>query len=412
MIKAKKKILFISLAFPPKFDSESLQVERVFSQLSLLSNYRFSVITSDRNTTKNMPLSKDMVDYSSSCENYIEVPLKENIFINKFFSIFGFINLPDSKRKFFTKGLAYSGRLTSSPDLIYSRSFPPSSAILACKLASKYKVPWVMHLSDPWFLSPLVKFSFVERLYNKFWERRCLSNASKISFTTQETMDLYSSYYPEYDQKFFLSYNSVLSSDLEKEYISSTVSNQVLILYTGVLNRDRDPSFILKTLRDFNSKNSNDSVVRIKFCGPIDRYAKSVIESYSDVTEYLGVIPRAEVSENIKRADFLMAIDMEIDQDKKGVYLISKLLDYAATKKRILCVTNQTGPAVTFLNSVNGACIFWNDIESLKRFFHSAQLAKRENNLDFFEAKPLPNEYVTEEVVSRLVSTFDRCLGQ
>ena len=77
------RVLITSIAFPPKFDSESLQVEKIMAELVESRAYQLSVLTTDRNGTRNMPLSTQMRDFRHDCEAYLELPLHENRYVTK-----------------------------------------------------------------------------------------------------------------------------------------------------------------------------------------------------------------------------------------------------------------------------------------------------------------------------------------
>src|SRR5690606_19230405 len=95
------------------------------------------------------------------------------------------LNKPDTDFLFHWEGKIILKKISSKPNIIYSRSTPFSSAILGIKLKQKLSVPWVMHLSDPWSDSPYGNY---KNTYNIKAERQCFESADLISFTTAETL--------------------------------------------------------------------------------------------------------------------------------------------------------------------------------------------------------------------------------
>ena len=396
------RVLITSIAFPPKFDSESLQVEKIMAELVDSGAYRLSVLTTDRNGTRNMPLSTQMRDFRPYCEAYLELPLHENRYVTKALSMIGLANLPDTKSEFHRCGVAAAFAQLPEPDLIYARSFPPSSNVLAMKLAVAWQKPWIMHLSDPWSLSPLLHFSPLERWYARRMERRCLASAAAVSFTTPETLALYARHYPTMADKFFLTHNAVRADAIRSAPRASAPGDVLTIVHTGVLNENRDPTALMQGLRAlFVRRPELRGKIRLRICGPADRHVQRLMRAYDDVVEHAGIIQAPEdFKAFVDSGDLLLAVDMRIDDPTRDVYLISKLLDYAGNRQNILCITNPGSPAQAFVAEVGGRSFGWDDGDALQAFLEQAHRAKAAGDSAFFAAKPLPSRYTSANVAA------------
>jgi hypothetical protein len=144
-------ILFVSIAFPPKGDPESLQVLKYYTALRNKSDLNFTIVTS-KNPTLFMEPNADLKPFLTGYNELIELPISENKYVNfvKRKIKPNSLNFPDSKFSFHQQFQKVISKIKHIPDIIYSRSFPLSSTILAYKLVEKYNKPWVLHLSDPW----------------------------------------------------------------------------------------------------------------------------------------------------------------------------------------------------------------------------------------------------------------------
>jgi hypothetical protein len=383
------KILFVSVAFPPKFDSESLQVERIVRELLKRKELEIDVVTANPRFLRNMPIVNGMEDFSSKVKSYHEVAVYENRWINKALGIIGLINIPDAKWTFTLQKANVLKNILNSIDVVYSRSFPPSSSLLAKRLVDKLQVPWVMHLSDPWNLNPLNNYSWFERKFNSCWERRCLERATLVSFTTEGTMDLYKTHYPEISSKFFLSYNSVAMDKDEAAFTDAIPTPKLKIVHTGLLNRSRSPGLLIKALKFIKDNYHNEfKMLDVIFVGAVDRYVQGLIESNKDIISYRGVIGYEESKQLINSADVVLVFDNEFSSDNDAVFLPSKLLDYAAARKRIACVTHSS----------------W---QQLAEFICSAVDKKNKGDNSFFITEKIPERFTTQKVVDQLVEKFE-----
>ena len=203
----KTCVLFVSIAFPPKSDSEGLQVAKYLKYLSKDQDLCIDVITS-RDKTLFMSIDENLRKYSSGCRQIIKIPFFENKYLNFIQRKINLskLNYPDSKHRFHKNWEKAINQISNKPDVIYSRSFPLSSAIMALNIQRELQVPWVLHLSDPWTMNPIHKLGDAKE-WNENMERKCFQNATVISFTSKATVDNYSIKYPEYSSKMIISSN-------------------------------------------------------------------------------------------------------------------------------------------------------------------------------------------------------------
>ena len=143
----KKKILFISLSFPPKSDPECLQTAKYFHYLQKYEDLQIDVITSAIPTLY-MPYDPDLEPYAAGVHQLISIPLRENRYVNYIRNRLGLEEtvFPDVKESFHKQYNRAIKQLKVKPDLIYSRAYPNSSTIMAYKLKQVLNVPWILHM--------------------------------------------------------------------------------------------------------------------------------------------------------------------------------------------------------------------------------------------------------------------------
>ena len=118
-------VLFVSIAFPPKSDSEGLQVAKYFKYLVRDENLTIDVVTSDDKTLF-MSIDENLRKYEKGSRQVIKVSFFENKYINfllRKISPNG-LNYPDSKYRFFKKWKKFINKLKNHSilkliDIIY-----------------------------------------------------------------------------------------------------------------------------------------------------------------------------------------------------------------------------------------------------------------------------------------------------
>jgi hypothetical protein len=398
-----KRVLLVSIAFPPKNDPECLQVARYIKYM-LKSDIAIDVVTSS-NPTLHMPYDPSLEQFNSRKIKKIEIPIFEtkltNFLLRKI--IPGGIGFPDSKFTFFWQWKKVVRKLETPPEVIYSRSNPISSALMAYKLQQHYKVPWVMHLSDPWMGSPVAQYSKQESNFNEKWERRCFEKAVKISFTTEKTLEFYRRRYPEISGKFFLSPN-VFDRETMKD-LPLDFNGPLRIVYTGGLAGNRTAAFFLDACAQVWRENKELAKSEIIFAGPIDRNNKKIFRNFGlPFVKHIGSVPYTAALELQQTAHILISIDQPLPDPGSAMFFPSKILDYFLAGRKILALTDPHSSTELILARYNATIIHYSQIDSLKSFLYLALDAFRNKDTAFFKAGKFPVNFSAEENTFKLVS--------
>jgi len=362
-----RRILFVSIAFPPKGDPECIQTARYSYYLSLHQEFVVDVVTS-KSPTLFMPLDAALAKYINVSGQVIEIPLYESKYTNfalrKFFP--GLLSKPDSKMTFHWQWKKVIKSLKVKPDIIYSRSYPLSSAIMALKLSRFYKIPWVLHLSDPWTENALHVYSDAELVYHTRMEKACFEQASLISFTSEKMASMYQQKYPAWKNKMTV-FPNVYDPQLAAGATVKRSSDVVKIVYTGGLANTRTAQSFLAAL-DLMIKKSPHLVtaLHVVFAGDMDRRNNELFKRYKfPFLEHFGLVSTDTAKQLQEEADILVVIDSKIPDANKAVFFPSKLLDYAILQKPIVAITDKGSVTEGFVVGQGGASFSHDAVEDL-----------------------------------------------
>lgn len=399
-------ILFVSIAFPPKSDPECIQTGRFFKYLNRHDDLNIEVLTS-ADPTLFMPLDHSLDHLIDSKYDLTEIRLFENKYISHIIRKLGMSKVlwPESKMTFHWQWKKAAGKVKNKPDLIYSRSFPLSSSIMALKLKKHYKIPWVAHLSDPWTLSPLHNKGDVDSDRHKQAEKELFENADALCFTSAETVELYKEEYPQHAHKLHVFPNVFDPNKIPSRKTSDNKKKR--IVYTGGLAGTRSARMILEVLNEINTSDSEKSnQFEALFAGDMDRANRADFDKYqSQNIKHLGKLSSEKALELQGEADLLLVIDSKIADPKKNVFMPSKLLDYALLEKPILALSGLESTSAKFLNEVGGVVFDFDDKEGLKKWF----LNWIDGNVSI-ESKKIPERYSAEFQSKNLKDLFHKVL--
>ncbi len=407
-----KRVLFISIAFPPKNDPECLQVAKYFRYLSR-ADLKIDVVTSS-NPTLNMAFDAKLSDYDSGYDQKIEIAVKENKYLNYIFRKTGIVKLnkPDSKYRFIRGDNQVIKELRNKPEVIYSRSFPISSTLLAEKLVDYYQVPWIIHLSDPWTLSAIHDYGGDLKKWHESRERRVFSKADSICFTSRQTVEAYSNKYPEYTSKFKLFHN-VIDPKIQKSSIP-VMDGTLNFTYTGGLAGSRSAEPILKAFKTlYNSDPKIFDNVLLHFAGSIDRFNMSIFSRYPlPFLRTTGALSFEKAIALQDSSQVLLLIDTPIPIGETAFFLPSKLPDYLASGKRIIAITNKYSPSDDFIDVSFGDKFYYGENQSLGNAILTCIAAFNRKDTGYFvNSKALPAIFEAPYQAKRLAELLENTIA-
>ena len=404
-----KNVLFVSIAFPPKQDPECLQVAKYFKYLAQDKELSYTIITSAI-PTLNMPYDPSLEKYNKGYLQKIELKIPENKYLifllRKFFP--AMVKAPDSKIIFASKATKVLKQLTVQPDLIYSRSSPMSSALLALKLKEKLGKPWVMHLSDPWADSLFYNHS--KKIYkkNKRLEATCFKKADKICFTSEMTLDFYSRQYPAHANKFEVFPNVFDLDDLMKGENGVKAGNKLKIVHTGGLTVNRSPAYLLEALDDLKAKGFDiDNRLEIIFAGDADRTIRSLFaKNKSNSVEYVGRVSYENSKKLQQEAHLLICIEDPVEVQEMAMFFPSKILDYIVAGKKFFALTTAGSQLSKIFEQYNWPYFVHNDRERISEFLLNAFSELQSGNKQFFQIDQIPQQFSAAYNAQRLIRLF------
>lgn len=290
-------------------------------------------------------------------------------------------------------------------DLIYS-SFPaPSSVVVARRLKRKTGLSWVCELRDLWVDSPhdVPRGSFAA--FNRWYERRTLSDADAfVGVTKIITNTLHNKYgKPSY----------TIYSPIElQENINETSDDVFRIVYTGALySGSRDISALVKAIKILEARGEVSSKsIQFRYVGYDDRSSVDAMFEKYDAINYLsygGRVSREQSIQEQSKAALLYVVPMSSDKRFDGI-MTAKVFEYLGHRKPILATSVQGGELDNFLRET-GCGLSLVEPEDIANAL--SRWIKHYNDGDPYLGQFSPREdvlqrYTKEEAAKKLVDIF------
>lgn len=403
----KKKILFVSVAFPPKNDPEALQVAKYFYYLQKHKDLQIDVVTSTIPTLY-MPYDPNLESYTTGINQLINIPLYENRYLNYIRHRLGLQGtvFPDARQAFHKQYCKVLNQLEEKPDLIYSRADPKSSTVLAYKLQKELKVPWILHMSDPWADCPVSNLSGKYYKKNDEWERKCIEAAEIISLTSIPTVEFYKNKYPGLATKFHF-YPNVYEYNNDNTFAKPEYNSAVRkfrIIYTGGIVEPRNPAYYLKPLSEIYKEHpAIADQIEVIFAGDADARCREEFKSYNlPFVKWIGRVSYKDTLQLQQSADYLLCTDNPVKDPKLAMFFSSKLLDYMVARKRILSLTVEGSATDQVMRDLKGDVCDHDDTAAIKSVILKAFNAFKEGDKDYLTNNCAPQKYEASYNADRL----------
>ena len=272
-----------------------------------------------------------------------------------------------------------------SVDVIVSIGPPHTTHLIAKKLSSKFRVPFVPVFIDPWTDIAYYKNFKRNKLtlaIDNHLEKSVLKNSSANIFVTETMKKDYVKKYSFIKEKSHVLYWGYSEEDfsLPPNPLPKERGVEKVIVHAGNLFSYQNPVNFWKQLKkEIDSGNH----FKIKFIGTVDPEIVETINKtgLSPFTQYLGFIPYKKMLEEVCNADFLLVCATE------PRHVPGKLFEYLRSGKPIIAFGDGNEEVKYILEKANAGMMFGYN-ESGKEIFQKSKSFK--TDLDYvknFERK-------------------------
>jgi glycosyltransferase involved in cell wall biosynthesis len=235
------------------------------------------------------------------------------------------------------------------PDMLYSRSQPGSSHIVALHMKRIFDVPWVAQFNDPWAHNPYHPIKHGDKDKRVYLERQVMEHVDHVIFPTLEMANLHKQLYPRLEHR-----TSVLPHHFDEELYTANDSGaheRIQMAYIGDFYGVRSPEPLLKALEIAEGLYPDLAVkLEIVCIGNAEQRYVELIKTYQGkLRTPISRKPQVSYFESLRimsSMGMLVMIDAPSDEN---IFLSSKLIDYLGAKRPILGITSENGTAAAIL---------------------------------------------------------------
>lgn len=223
------------------------------------------------------------------------------------------------------------------PEVVVSSAPPPSTHLVARKVAQEFGIPWLPDYRDLWSNSTYYPYLRWRRLLDELVETRCLRDASVVTAATEGFSA---------DLQALLGNTPVVTimNGYSRGELASTPAQDLgpgwHLAYAGNwYGSKRDPEPVLRAMRD----RSELSDVVLHFVGPANEMVDDVTRRYglSRRVRFHGVLPRAAALGVVKGANAALLLTWNDPRDA-GV-IPGKIYEYLGMERPIVALGYPAG---------------------------------------------------------------------
>jgi len=227
------------------------------------------------------------------------------------------------------------------PDMIYASAMPVTSLLVAKGVAKSARIPWVAEMRDLWVDSHYYDMPAPRRWIDERIEESLLGHADALVTVSEPLADALRK---RYRKPVATILNGIDLADVPAvESVARRADGPVEIIYTGlVYPKQRDPSLLFEALGSLGEARSD---FRVVFYGNLMPEVLQLAERHgvADVVETHPPVSHAEALRRQAEADILLLLLWNNDGEA-GVFT-SKLFEYLAARRPILCLGREEGVA-------------------------------------------------------------------
>lgn len=318
------------------------------------------------------------------------------------------IDYPDADKNWKSFAIKAADELwqKKNMDAIISSSSPVTSHIIARKLKTKYKIPWIADLRDLWTQNHNYGYGSLRKLVERKLELRTLRSAHVLVTVSQPWAEKLKMLH-----KGKTVYTIAHGFDPDKmSKGQDDLTSKFTITYTGQIYRGKqDPSKLFAVLRDLISERLIDPKdVEVRFYGPRQEWLGGEIEKHRlpNTVKRGGVVSREISFEKQRESQLLLLLNWE-DPREKGCIML-KVFEYLAAQRPVLA-TGGFGDDVTkeLLDETKAGiyCRNAREIKSILRKLYSEY--KHKGKVDYHGDIEKINKYSYREMARKFAEILD-----
>jgi glycosyltransferase involved in cell wall biosynthesis len=347
----KKNVLILCDAFPPAFSP------RMGCLCKYLSELGWNPVIIAEYLPQNVYGSRSKPPYDITLVNYFWTP---NRVIQKLaYTFVFFADLFFNYKNWVIKKVAKEKLKKYNISLILSSSHRIFPSLAACQLSRQYHIPYLMDLRDIFEQSSHNEL-ISRKITNIKWLNNGIASVITRKLTRQRNKilkraDIVTTVSPwhaetlsRYNKQTHLIYNGY---DSELFFPETVNSQQFIITYTGrLLSQEmRDPALLFEAVAHLAAQKLIDpALLRIQFYSdaPSQNMIRPIAEKYgvTSFIDYCELIPYSKIPHLLNSSSILLLLTNKSSETggPQGI-MTTKLFEYLAVEKPILCVRNDEG---------------------------------------------------------------------
>ena len=285
--------------------------------------------------------------------------------------------------------------------MIFSTAPPFTCHMVAKKLQTETRLPWVADFRDAWLENNLYEKPYrllPARLLNKRFEKSVLSNASQVVCIGKNMKQLLASKIsPQERNKFHVIMNGY---DFEDVASNTQTSDNFYISYFGTFYKERLPSNLLSAMKiAINKDKSLKENLRFKIFGDIDDNCLDEIRKYLPEENLILNKPVA-YTDFMQQLQIPQLLLLTIDKVPHNELIVTgKIFDYMTSGNPVIGIGPAEGDAALLLRETQVGKMFdYEDnkiadyIDEKYRFWQQGELKHEVNQFKKLERKQLTRE--------------------
>jgi hypothetical protein len=347
------KIFCVSHTFTPLFNAEAIQAARILGALRGMGHQVLVFTAADQH------VDDVRGDVAAGYDGrVVGVNGREFRFAMRVIRKIapGFASMPDSNLLWYfsTRQTALAAAKKFEPDVIYSRSQPFTSALVAASVSRRLDIPHVASFSDPWVNNPYATRGLISGRLNRALERSVVQSAAHLTTTTDWVKNDLTDRYGETVRGRISTLSHAFDPALFKQE-KPVVRGQFTVAHIGNLYGNRTAVPIVVAANKVADVGELPNAFKIRLVGVIDKKEAGMIEKVDSggLVEMTGTVSYEQSVEEMMRADLLLSIDGP--GDVSFPFLPSKLIEYLGARKRILALTERGSPSYKLIDELGAA---------------------------------------------------------
>jgi len=301
------------------------------------------------------------------------------------------------------------------PDIILSSSPPPTTHLIARRLAKHGGIPWIADFRDPWteihYYENQPRLKIAQKIDHHL-EKEVLETATRITCISQQDIekDFGTKVSPDKCRNIPNGYDE---DDFQSIHFQAQPGDKFIMMHLGSVGSERNPVNLFQAISILaKEENVTPETFTVEFVGPVEESVVSSMEQFG-IEQFVKLVPYLPHHEALKKMQSASALLLLVTQSEQNERILpGKTFEYMRAGKPLFALGPEKGEVAYILQQYeSGAICDYSKLQNITNHLRHLFLQWKNQGQLQNKISGQVERFSRRNLTGELSKLFDECIA-